>query len=65
MNGLLEFVTDVTLAAAVTTASHFGIAIEGGVPRTPPAAEARAVRRTAVASPTAAPAPRQVRGPAR
>ena len=65
MNDLLGFFTDMTVAAAVTTASHFGLAIEGAEPR-PASVEAhRTVRRTAVGAPSASPAPRLVRTPIR
>lgn len=63
MNGFLDFFSDVTMAAAVTTASHFGIALEE--PRTAAPVEAqRTVRRTAVGGSSSRPAPRSVRTPA-
>ena len=65
MNDLLGFFTDVTVAAAVTTASHFGLAIEGTEPRTANVEAHRTVRRTAVGSSSARPAPRTVRTPIR
>jgi hypothetical protein len=64
MNELLDFFTDVTMVAAISTASHFGITVETADTRTPAEAQ-RTVRRTAMGSSSARPAPRTMRAPAR
>jgi hypothetical protein len=63
MNELLEFLTDVTMVAVVSTASHFGMTVETAETRQATAESHRTVRRTAVGSPSARPAPRTLRAP--
>ncbi len=62
MTSFIEFFSDLTMAAAITTASHFGIAIESpGAKAQPSAVETRSVRRTAPGDSSSRPAPRSVR----
>lgn len=66
MNELLDFFTDITVAAAMTTASHFGLSVEHADARSQAAVEShRTVRRTAVGASSARPTPRTIRAAAR